>query len=189
VISNFVKYIFEICREKFSAVFHDLIIRDLYILGDFKMTQIEDYEIKTKITKLEKLNKAQECKIELEWLFEFSDELTCKECIPDGKLYTTHCIGTLKWNESLGYWQLIDITIIDCHSDSIGRIYDFGEIIDLEQDRIKVVKSSLRIVKEIGKEIQTCLDKYKNEPKAKDLNILGCYCIDDEYYNSEPMYF
>ena len=88
--------------------------------------------IKVNVMKTEELDKKKEYKIELEQLFAFSEETRVEYCLPEDKRCFTHCIGTLKWNVSQKHWQLIDITIIDCHAASINKVYGFGEVIDLE---------------------------------------------------------
>ena len=153
------------------------------------MNQFDNEVVKINVVKIKELQKEKEHKIELEWLFEFSEETSLEHCLPEGKLYTTHAIGTVKWNSSLNHWQLVDIAIIDCHAASLDKIYALGEVIDLEEDNIKVTMSPLRVVKHVEKEVQAYLNEYKDKPKAKNLNGLGISCLDDEFAQMETMYF
>jgi hypothetical protein len=149
----------------------------------------DDYKVHINITKLEDLNKDEEYKIELEWWIEFSKEFAFENILPEYKLYTTHSIGTIKWNPTLENWQLIDVAMINCHAASICKIYDFGEVIDLEEQNIPVTKSSIRIVEGVGKGIQKILDKYIDKPKVKDLNIIRCSEIGEGYDEEGTIYF
>ena len=153
------------------------------------METFSENDSRIEILKLEDLDTDTEYKIELEWLFEFSKELVQEYVLPEDKSYRTHVVGTIKWNNSMEQWQLIDIAIIDCHDASILKIYRFGQIVDLEEENIIVTKSSIRIIKEFGKDIQESLDEYKNEPKVKNLNSIAHDSYDDEFEGIEPMYY
>jgi hypothetical protein len=72
---------------------------------------------------------------------------------------------------------------------NINKVYGYGEVIDLEEENIKVTASPIRVVEKVGKGFQKPLDEYKDKPKVKNLSVLGLDCIDDDFYQKESIYF
>jgi hypothetical protein len=145
------------------------------------MQVIPNEYLELKKTALNELNKQQEHKIHLLWLFEFEQEIYEKYYLPEGKMYDAQVIASIKWSSALNQWQITNMTMIDCHADSIFKVYDIGEVIDVAEQNIMITKTYVYVVEHIEKPLLDDIEVYKSKPLRENLNILTCRNVDDDH--------